>query len=156
MSDSSAFSPTVESAWVYLVRAGEAVVGQVEAELKEKGHPPLAWYDVALELSRSGRETGIRQNELERLLLFRQYNLSRLIDRLEAAKYVERRQCPEDGRGQVISITTAGRRFQKQMWPIYRAAITRHFASKLTSKEAAELGRLLQKLVKGEEGSGGG
>lgn len=152
MSDSP-FTPAIESAWVNLVRTREAVVGRLETELKEAGHPPLEWYDVVLELSRPGRENGRRQNELERLLLFRQYNLSRLIDRLETANYVERRQCPMDGRGQVIRITAAGRKFQKQMWPVYREAITRRFAGRLTNKEAAELGRLLHKLVKGSEQS---
>jgi DNA-binding MarR family transcriptional regulator len=146
MSD-SAFSPAVEAAWINLVRAEEAVVAAVEAEVKAEGLPPLAWYDVMLELSRPRNEAGLRQNELERRLLFQQYNLSRLVDRLEQAKYVERKQCPEDGRGQVVVATAAGRKFQKQMWPVYRDAIAKHFANKLTSKEAAELGRLLEKLV---------
>lgn len=146
MSD-SAFTPAVEQAWVNLVRAEQAVVAAVEAEVKAAGLPPLAWYDVLLELSRPRSEAGVRQNELERRLLFSQYNLSRLIDRLEAAKYVERRPAPEDGRGQVVVATATGRKFQKQMWPSYRDAVARRVASKLTNKEAAELGRLLEKLV---------
>ena len=146
MSD-SAFNPAVEQAWVNLVRAEQAVVAAVEAEVKAAGLPPLAWYDVLLELSRPRSEEGVRQNELERRLLFSQYNLSRLIDRLEAAKYVERRPAPEDGRGQVVVATASGRKFQKQMWPVYRDAVARRVASKLTNKEAAELGRLLEKLV---------
>jgi DNA-binding MarR family transcriptional regulator len=146
MSD-SAFNPAVEQAWVNLVRAEQAVVAAVEAEVKAAGLPPLAWYDVLLELSRPRSEAGVRQNELERRLLFSQYNLSRLIDRLEAAKYVERQPAPEDGRGQVVVVTASGRKFQKQMWPVYRDAVARRVASKLTNKEAAELGRLLEKLV---------
>ncbi len=149
MSDS--FTLAIELAWVYLVRAEEAVVSAVEADVKVKGFPPLDWYDVVLELSRPGREEGLRQNELERRLLFKQYNLSRLLDRLEEAKFVERRPCPEDGRGFMVAITAAGRQFQKRVWPAYREAIARHFAGKLTNKEAAELGRLLKKLVTGEE-----
>jgi DNA-binding MarR family transcriptional regulator len=140
-------NPEAESAWVHLVRAEEGIVAAVEAEVKAASLPPLAWYDVALELSREGREAGLRQNELERRLLFRQYNLSRLLDRMEQANYVERRQCPDDGRGQVVVLTAAGRKFQKSMWPTYRAAIAKHFASKLTSKEATELSRLLEKLI---------
>jgi DNA-binding MarR family transcriptional regulator len=147
----SAFTPAVEQAWINLVRAEEAVVAAIEAEVKAAGLPPLAWYDVLLELSRTQSEAGVRQNELERRLLFRQYNLSRLIDRLEDAKYVERKQCPEDGRGQVVVATAAGKKFQKQMWPVYRDAVTRRVASKLTNKEAAELGRLLEKLVGGKK-----
>lgn len=149
MSDS--FTPAIELAWVYLVRAEEAVVSAVEADVKAKGFPPLVWYDVVLELSRPGREEGLRQNELERRLLFKQYNLSRLLDRLEEAKFVERRQCPEDGRGFMVAITPAGRQFQKRVWPVYRDAIAQHFSGKLTNKEAADLGRLLKKLVTGEE-----
>ncbi len=143
----SALAPAIEQAWINLVRAEEAVVAEVEAEVKAAGLPPLAWYDVLLELSRPSSEAGIRQNELERRLLFRQYNLSRLIDRLEEAKYVERRQCPNDGRGQVVAVTAVGRKFQKQMWPVYRDAVAKRVASKLTNKEAAELGKLLEKLV---------
>jgi DNA-binding MarR family transcriptional regulator len=147
----SAFTPAVEQAWINLVRAEEAVVAAIEAEVKAAGLPPLAWYDVLLELSRTQSEAGVRQNELERRLLFRQYNLSRLIDRLEDAKYVERKQCPEDGRGQVVVATAAGKKFQKQMWPVYRDAVAKRVASKLTNKEAAELGRLLEKLVGGKK-----
>ena len=146
MSD-SAFTPAIEQAWINLVRAEEAVVAEVEAEVKAAGLPPLSWYDVLLELSRPRSEEGVRQNELERRLLFRQYNLSRLIDRLEEANYVERKQCPEDGRGQVVVATATGRKFQKQMWPVYREAVAKRMTSKLTNKEAAELGRLLEKLV---------
>lgn len=146
-------NPAIETAWVYLVRAGEAVVSAVEDDVKAGGAPPLAWYDVVLELSRAGREAGLRQNELERRLLFKQYNLSRLLDRLEEAKYVERKPCPEDGRGYVVTVTAAGRQFQKRVWPIYRAAIARRFEGRLTNKEAAELGRLLKKLTAAESGA---
>jgi len=145
------FSSAIETAWVYLVRAKEAVVSAIEADVKAIGAAPLAWYDVVLELSRPGREEGMRQNELERRLLFKQYNLSRLLDRLEQAKLVERRPCPEDGRGYIVAVTPAGRQFQKRVWPAYREAIARHFSGKLTNKEAAELGRLLKKLVTGED-----
>ncbi len=148
MSDRN-FNAAIERAWVGLVRAEEGVVAAVEAEVKAAGLPPLAWYDVMLELARPHNERGLRQNELERRLLFRQYNLSRLIDRLAEAGYVERRQCPEDGRGQVVVATAAGRNFQKKMWPVYRDAIAQRFAGKLTNKEAAELGRLLEKLIGG-------
>jgi DNA-binding MarR family transcriptional regulator len=138
-------SAAVIRAWARLVRAQQAVLAAVEAELKAAGFPPLAWYDVLLELSREA--AGLRPFALEQELLLAQYNLSRLIDRLESAGYVARRACPEDGRGQVVAITASGRALVKRMWPTYRAAIARHVGAKLSEDEAARLAALLGKLT---------
>jgi DNA-binding MarR family transcriptional regulator len=139
-------SDAVIRAWARLVRAQQRALTAVEADLKAAGFPPLAWYDVLLELSRAdGGE--LRPFALEQELLLAQYNLSRLIDRLETAGHVERRTCPEDGRGQVVAITASGRALVKRMWPTYRAAIGRHVGAKLSEDEAARLAALLGKLV---------
>jgi DNA-binding MarR family transcriptional regulator len=128
-----------------MVRAKTAVLAAVETDLKAGGFPPLAWYDVLLELSRV--RNGLRPFELEKQILLAQYNLSRLLDRLEAAGYIERRPCPEDGRGHVVVITDAGRSLQKRMWPTYRAAIARHVGDKLSDDESGKLAALLGKLL---------
>jgi DNA-binding MarR family transcriptional regulator len=139
-------SEAVIRAWARLVRAQQQALAAVEAELKVAGFPPLGWYDVLLELSRT--DSGeLRPLALEQQLLLAQYNLSRLIDRLEKAGYVERRTCPEDGRGQVVAITASGRALVKRMWPTYRAAIGRHVGAKLSEDEAARLAALLGKLT---------
>jgi len=90
---------------------------------------------------------GLRPFALEQELLLAQYNLSRLNDRLETAGYVARRDCPEDGRGQVVAITASGRALVKRMWPTYRAAIARHVGAKLSEDEAGRLATLLGKLI---------
>ena len=95
-------------AWARLMKASQLVLGAVEAELKAAGFPPLAWYDVLLELKREERGR-LRPVEIEGRLLIAQHNVSRLIDRLEKAGYVARQRCQDDGRGQVISITDEGR-----------------------------------------------
>jgi DNA-binding MarR family transcriptional regulator len=131
-------------AWARLARAQATVLSAVEDDLKAAGFPPLAWYDVLLELS---RQEGLRPFELEHQVLLAQYSLSRLLDRLQVAGFVERRPCPDDKRGQIIAITPAGRDLQKRMWPTYRAAIARHVGAKLNEAEAETLGRLLGKLI---------
>ena len=138
-------SDAVIRAWARLIRAQQAVLAAVEAELKAAGFPPLGWYDVLLELTR--KDEAIRPFALEQELLLAQYNLSRLLDRLEKAGYIERRPCPDDGRGQEVAITAAGRALVKRMWPTYRAAIHRHVGSKLSDDEAARLAALLGKLT---------
>jgi DNA-binding MarR family transcriptional regulator len=134
------------TAWTRLVRSEQIVLGHIEAELKAAGFPPLSWYDVLLELARAegGR---LRPLELERRTLLAQYNASRLIDRMEKTGLVERLAHPEDGRGQLVAITAEGRALQKRMWRIYGPAIARHVGEKLRPAEAAELGRLLKKLI---------
>ena len=133
------------SAWARLQRASQSVLSAVEADLKAAGYPPLAWYDVLLELRRAGKG-GLRPLALQSETLLTQYNLSRLLDRMERDGYLERHPCPDDGRGQIVIITPGGRRLQERMWPAYEAAIQKHFADCFTDQEAARLARLLAKL----------
>jgi DNA-binding MarR family transcriptional regulator len=139
-------SDAVIHAWTRLVKAGRVVLGAVEAELKAAGFPALGWYDVLLELSRE-KVDGLRPFVLEERLLLAQYNLSRVLDRLAVAGYVERLPHPEDGRGQIVRITAAGRDLVKRMWPAYRAAIARQVGAKLSEGEANELAALLDRLI---------
>jgi DNA-binding MarR family transcriptional regulator len=136
------------SAWVRLMRAQQSLLLQIERALREAGLPPLAWYDALLELDRAG-DKGLRPLELERQMLIAQSNVSRLIDRIEAAGYVRRRPCEEDGRGQMVVITPAGRDLRRRMWPVYAAAIDRVIGSRISDREAAGLSALLAKLLDG-------
>jgi DNA-binding MarR family transcriptional regulator len=139
-------SQTVERAWARLIRAQRAALGAVESALKAAGLPPLAWYDALLELERAGA-AGLRPFELERAMLLEQYNLSRLIDRMEKAGYLERQPCAEDGRGQVVVITTAGKALRRRMWPVYAAAIEDAFGRHLSEQQAKSLDALLGGLI---------
>lgn len=133
-------------AWARLVRAEQATMSRIERELKQGGLPPLAWYDVLLELSREPKGM-LRPVDLERRLLLAQYNASRLIDRMEKAGLVARRACPQDGRGQFVAITRDGREMQKRMWRVYGPAITEHVGAKLAPGEARTMYDLLGKLL---------
>ncbi len=139
-------SEAVIRAWTRLVKASRVVLGAVEADLKAAGFPPLGWYDVLLELARE-KGDGLRPFVLEQRLLLAQYNLSRVLDRLAEAGYVERRPHLEDRRGQVVRITASGRELLKRMWPVYRAAIAHRIGAKLAESEAGELGSLLDRLI---------
>jgi DNA-binding MarR family transcriptional regulator len=139
-------SQTVERAWARLMKAQRTALGSVEHDLKAAGMPPLAWYDVLLELERAGTP-GLRPFELERAMLLEQYNLSRLLDRMEKAGYVERQACAEDGRGQIVAITPAGKAVRRRMWPVYAAAIQDALGRHLTEQQAKSLDALLGALI---------
>ncbi len=140
-------------AWTRLVRTSQAVMSAVEADLKSAGFPPLAWYDVLLELDRA-HDRPLRPFELEAKLLLAQYNLSRLADRLVEAGYVEKRPCAEDGRGHVLRITRQGRALLRKMWPAYRAAVERHVGARLDKRQASDLAKLLGRLLPADPAPG--
>src|SRR5436305_10024738 len=134
------------TAWARLIRAHETVVSAVERELKAARLPALAWYDVLLELSRTpdGR---LRPFEIEQETLLAQYNLSRLLDRLEKESLVAREPCDDDGRGQWVAITEKGRALQARTWKVYARAIQKHVGERLDDKAAAQLAELLGRLT---------
>ena len=132
-------------AWAHLLGVQRLALQVVERALAGARLPPLAWYDVLLELERAGKP-GLRPFELQETMLLAQYNLSRLLDRLEKRGYVERRECKQDGRGQVVVVTDAGRTVRRQMWPVYAAAIRASFADHLNAREVASLGSILGML----------
>ncbi len=132
-------------AWARLERAHRAAVGTVEARLAKAGLPDLAWYDVLLELERAGKD-GLRSFQLQAALLFQQYNLSRLVDRLAAAGHVAKTPSAEDGRGLVLTITRSGRALRRRMWPVYAAAIEEAVGRHFSDTEARQLGDLLGRL----------
>ena len=143
--DTSKLSEEAVTAWARLARVSQAVLARVESDLRKSGHPPLSWYDALLELDRA-RPDGLRPCQLQENMLLAQYNLSRLTERLEAAGHIEREDCSEDGRGQVLKINGSGRRLLKEMWPIYRTAIETHFANRLDASEISTLSAMLDKL----------
>jgi DNA-binding MarR family transcriptional regulator len=80
-------------------------------------------------------------------MLLAQYNLSRLIDRMEEAGYVERRALQEDRRGQVIAITSAGKTLRRRMWSVYGPAIQAAIGAKLSPKQIDTLSAMLDALI---------
>jgi DNA-binding MarR family transcriptional regulator len=139
-------SEAVVDAWIALNRAQQATLLKVERAFRDAGLPPSAWYDVLWELEKAGGP-GLRPFEIEQRRLIAQSNISRLIDRLAEAGCVERQRCEEDGRGQRIVITAAGRDMRKRMWPVYARAIGEAVGRRVSEREAASLASLLGKLA---------
>lgn len=135
-------SKTVVRAWARLMAAQRRALATVEGRLKAADLPPLVWYDVLLEVERAG-EGGVRPFELERAMLLAQYNLSRLLDRIERAGLVQRKSAPDDGRGQIVVVTDEGLAMRRRMWPVYADAIQAAVGERLTEAGARTLGDLL-------------
>ncbi|OWV79885.1 MarR family transcriptional regulator [Rhizobium sp. R635] len=134
------------SAWTRIMRARERLLGAIEADLKAAGMPPLAWYDVLWELARS-EEGRLRPYEIEERTLLAQYNLSRLLDRLEREGLVRREVFADDGRGRWVVITDTGCQLRERMWAVYARSIEAHIGGKLAESEAKTLAGLLARFL---------
>ena len=130
--------------WVRLARGHRRITEAVETNLKAEGLPSLQWYDVLLELERHGGP--LRARDLEHRLLLAQYNLSRLLDRLEDRGLVEREPDPDDGRSRLIRVSKQGLAMRKMMWPVYRRTIETLIGQRLSATESEQLAELLLPL----------
>ena len=145
MTEKAMPSPEAITAWARLMRVSRQLVESAEDALKEGGLPPLAWYDVLHELAEAG-EGGLRPFQLIERTLFAQYNVSRLLARLEADGVVEKLPVADDGRGQTIRITARGREMRRQMWAVYGRSISELVGAKLSADELNMVSALLGRL----------
>lgn len=144
MTDS--LSATAVTAWARLVRAQQGALKSVENDLKRAGFPPLAWYDVLLELERAA-DGRLRPRDIQKHMLLERYSVTRLVERMERDGLVDRLGCADDGRGAVVRITQKGRRLRRKMWPVYAAAIDNSFAARFSDDELADLSGLLGRIL---------
>ncbi|MDX8435017.1 MarR family winged helix-turn-helix transcriptional regulator [Mesorhizobium abyssinicae] len=138
-------SPAAIKAWARLMRVSRQLVERAEDALKASGLPPLAWYDVLHELAEAG-EGGLRPFQLIERTLFAQYNISRLLARLEADGLIEKLPVADDGRGQNIRITSSGRETRRRMWAVYGRSIAELVGARLPVEELETLATLLGRL----------
>jgi DNA-binding MarR family transcriptional regulator len=146
-------SETHREAWRCYYVSFWRIFAAIEAELAAAGLPSLSWYDALYELYLAP-DRHLRMSELARSALLSRSGLTRLVDKLEREKLLERKSCPKDGRVQHAVLTDKGVELLRKMWPIYRAGIARHFAAHLTEAEARDFARLLTKVSAAAEQTG--
>lgn len=134
-------SDDVQGAWVAVQRAAARLQDAVEQELKAAGLPPLAWYSVLWALERGGPR---RPRDLGESLFLERYSVSRLLDRIEAEGLIEKRECPEDARGHLVSITEAGKAVRLDMWRIHAPVMAETMP--ISDADARKLKAALDKL----------
>ena len=133
-------------AWRGLLNAHSAVLARVEQALADAGLPPLSWYDVLRALRRApGRR--LRMSELAASLTISRGGLTKLADRLEAARALRREPCATDRRGYDAVLTADGEKILRRMWPVYAAALNESFVGALDEDEAAHVASALARLA---------
>ena len=129
-----------------LVESHASLTHVLDAELREEVGLPLLWYGVLLHLGRS--PGGYRpMNELVNATAFTSGGVTRLVDRMERAGYVERRPCPTDRRVLFAGLTEAGRDMLARATEIHLRGIQRHMIDALDAEEVSALDLILSKLT---------
>jgi DNA-binding MarR family transcriptional regulator len=136
--------PTIR-AWSHLLGAHALSLRAIEGRLTAAGQPPLAWYDVLLELARAGGQ--LRIGELGERLVVEPHNVTRLLDRLEEHGLLKRQRASDDRRGVFAVLTEKGASLRKQMWAAYRGAIQEVLGAAVTTHEAEMLTATLKKII---------
>jgi len=133
-------------AFVALLQAQAFVVDGVGADLVARRDMPLSWHEVLVRLQRS--EGGaMRMQELAHSVLLSKSGLTRLADRMEHARLIERAGCATDRRGTFAVITPKGRRALRAASPVFLRSVQDHFARHLSAEEVRVLNSALRKLV---------
>jgi DNA-binding MarR family transcriptional regulator len=132
-------------AWRAFLTAHSMMLRRISHDLEQAGLPPLTWYDVLATL-RDAPEGQLRQVEIAERVLLSHSGLSRLIDRIEDAGLVERRQCETDRRAFFVALTDEGREMLQQMWPVYVRGIAEDFLPALGDSPSA-VGETLERIA---------
>ena len=84
---------------------------------------------------RSSPDGAPKMSELAEWLTLSRGGITKLVDRLQEAGYLERVSCSSDRRSLHAQLTPAGERMLEEMRVVYEAEIERHLAA-LTAEEA--------------------
>jgi DNA-binding MarR family transcriptional regulator len=133
------------SAWVGLLRGHAALTRALNADLVADHGLTLNDYEVLLRLSRAP-ERKLRRVDLAEEVLLTASGITRLLDGLQAAGYVDKAACSSDARVTYAVLTQAGLEKLRSAADVHLAGIHARFAERFSDDEMATLAELLSRL----------
>ena len=132
-------------AWRAVVTSHAAVSERVQKALIAADLPPLSWFEMlsAIKRSPSGRP---RMSELAEWLTLSRGGITKLVDRLQGAGYLERVSCADDRRSLRAELTPAGEQMLEEMQAVYEAELEQHLRL-LSAEEATLITTALHKVT---------
>jgi len=127
-----------------LLEATHRLEDRVGRDLEATHDLQLTWFEVLLRLSRSP-DGMLTMGELSEQLTLTTGGVTRLIDRISEAGYVQRRPCPTDRRVLYAAITPAGRAALAPALRSHATALQDVFAG-FSATDLARLDTLLDRL----------
>jgi DNA-binding MarR family transcriptional regulator len=143
-----ASSPELD-AWRAFLRASISSGQAIEVALSDTG-VTHSEYEVLLHVAMGAHE-GTRPTDLADLVLLTKSGLTRLLDRLVERGYIERRACPTDRRGQLIVLTSDGRRAFRRAAPNVVRAIGTIFGERFTERDVVAFRTACERIATASE-----
>ena len=133
--------------WAQFLRTHAGLVRRLEAELVARQGMTLAEYDVLVQLSEAPGHA-LRMTELADRVLLSRSGITRLVDRLQRDRLVERRPCAGDARGVECVLTPTGRARLRDAASTHLVGVAEAFVEPLGDEGLAELAVLLARVAR--------
>ena len=133
------------AAWTRFLRAHSAVTRQLSARLESQHGLTLSDFDVLIQIY-SAPEGRLRRIDIARLVLLSPSGITRLLDGLERAGWVEKVRCESDARVVYAALTPEGTRKCEEARVTHLADVEELFSSHFSGDEHEALGEMLGRL----------
>lgn len=133
------------TAWIGLVRAHASTTRRFNAELVAEHDLTINDYEVLLHLSHAD-DRRLRRVDLAQRVLLTPSGITRLLEGLERAGYVERATCDSDARVTYAQLTDEGEEKLREASKSHVAGIRDFFRERFSREELEVLGGLLERL----------
>ena len=133
------------AAWVGFLRGHAVLTRTLNQQLVAEHGLTINDYEVLLRLSRAP-ERHMKRIELARSLLLTPSGITRLLDGLQTAGWVEKASCSTDARITYAVLTDAGSKKLREAAESHLADIDRLFSGRFDDAELATLAGLLGRL----------
>ena len=132
-------------AWIRLLRGHASATRELSGQLVADHGLTINDYEALLHLARAdgGR---MRRVDLAEQLLLTASGVTRLLEGLERAGFVERAACASDRRVTYAVLTTVGREKLQEASKAHVAGVQAFFEERFTSEELVQLAGLLERL----------
>jgi DNA-binding MarR family transcriptional regulator len=139
-------------AWALFLRAHAALTRELSAELVTEHGLTLNDYEVLLHLARAP-DRQMRRVDLAGSVLLTASGITRLLEGLERAGFVQRVLCDSDRRVAYAKLTPAGLEKLRQASKTHVAGIEELFVGRFSDEERATLTELLSRLPAAGDGA---
>ena len=144
MASASAVAEPLITSWGRVVEAYSFLDRRLGASLEASCGIPMTWFEVLLRLARA-EDDQLTMGALAEQVALTSGGVTRLLDRMVRAGYVERRQCPTDRRIVYAALTPAGRGKVEEAAAVHARDLEEVFAS-FAPHERRLLDELLDRL----------